>query len=41
MRGGVTLDNLMQDLSLEDLELMNSIVKENIEATKKSGLALL
>jgi hypothetical protein len=41
MRGGVTIDNLMFDLSVEDIKLMNSIIQNNIEITKKSGLALI
>jgi len=41
MRGGVTIDNLMFDLSVEDIKLMNSIIQNNIEITKKSGLALV
>jgi hypothetical protein len=41
MRGGVTIDNLMFDLSLEDIQLMNAIVQDNIEITKKSGIALV
>ena len=41
MRGGVTIDNLMFDLSLEDIQLMNSIIQDNIEITKKSGMALV
>jgi len=41
MRGGVTIDNLMFDLSLEDIQLMNAIVQDNIEITKKSGMALI
>jgi hypothetical protein len=41
MRGGVTIDNLLFDLSLEDIKMMNSIIQNNIEITKKSGLALI
>ena len=41
MRGGVTIDNLLFDLSLEDIQLMNNIVQDNIEVTKKSGIALV
>ena len=37
MRGGVTLDEAYS-LSSDDREIINSIVKENIETTKKSGL---
>jgi hypothetical protein len=41
MRGGVTIDNLMFDLSVEDIKMMNTIIQNNIEITKKSGLALI
>ena len=41
MRGGVTIDNLLFDLSLEDIQIMNAIVQDNIEITKKSGIALI
>jgi hypothetical protein len=41
MRGGVTIHNLLFDLSLEDIQLMNTIVQDNIEITKKSGIALV
>ena len=37
MRGGVTLEE-SYSLSPDDREIINSIVKENIETTKKSGL---
>jgi hypothetical protein len=41
MRGGVTIDNLLFDLSQEDIQIMNAIVQDNIEITKKSGLPLI
>jgi hypothetical protein len=41
MRGGVTSDQLFYNYSYEDRTIISSIVKENIEATKKSGLPLL
>lgn len=41
MRGGVTIDNLLFDLSLEDIQIMNTIVQDNIEITKKSGMPLI
>lgn len=41
MRGGVTIDNLMFDLSIEDIKMMNSIIQNNIEITKKTGMALI
>ena len=37
MRGGVTYDEAMQ-MSQVDRNLINNIVKENLETTKKSGL---
>lgn len=41
MRGGVTSDDLFFKYSFEDREIISSIIKENIEATKKSGMALI
>jgi hypothetical protein len=41
MRGGVTANDLLYNLSYEDREIMSEIIKENIEATKKSGLNLI
>ena len=37
MRGGVTYDEAMQ-MGQVDRGLINDIVKENLETTKKSGL---
>lgn len=37
MRGGITIDESF-NLSQEDKLLINDIVKENLETTKKSGL---
>ena len=37
MRGGLPYDQALQ-LSTSERELINSIVKENLETTKKSGL---
>jgi hypothetical protein len=37
MRGGVSFDEAMQ-MSQNDRELINELVKENLETTKKSGL---
>jgi hypothetical protein len=37
MRGGVTYDEAMQ-MSQSERSLINDIVKENLETTKKSGL---
>lgn len=41
MRGGVSSNDLFFLYSYEDRKLMGKIVKENIEATKKSGISLL
>jgi len=41
MRGGVQYDQLLYQYSYDDRSLMYEIVKENIEATKSSGLPLL
>ena len=37
MRGGLTYDQAMQ-LGQSEREVINKIVKENLETTKKSGL---
>ena len=37
MRGGLPYDQAMQ-LGVADRVLINSIIKENLETTKKSGL---
>lgn len=37
MRGGITYDDAMM-LSSMERELINNIIKENMEITKKSGL---
>jgi hypothetical protein len=37
MRGGVTYDEAMQ-MSQSERSIINDIVKENLETTKKSGL---
>jgi hypothetical protein len=41
MRGGVTSQDLFHIYSYEDRMIINEIIKENIEATKKSGLSLV
>ena len=40
MRGGVTYDEAMQ-MGQADRSLINDIVKENLETTKKSGLPFI
>jgi hypothetical protein len=41
MRGGVSSQDLFHVYSYEDRMLINEIVKENIETTKKSGMAII
>lgn len=41
MRGGVTSHELLYDTDIGDFDILNTIIKENIESTKKSGLALI
>lgn len=37
MRGGITYAQVMA-LSIQEREIINDIIKENLETTKKSGL---
>lgn len=37
MRGGVTYSEAM-NMGIQERELINAIIKENIDTTKKSGL---
>lgn len=37
MRGGLTYDQAMA-LGLQEREVINDLIKENLETTKKSGL---
>jgi hypothetical protein len=41
MRGGVTANDLFDRYSVEDIELMYEIIKENIESTKAAQMPLL
>lgn len=41
MRGGVDSAILLYHTDLEDIEIIGNIIKENIEASKKSGMPLL
>lgn len=41
MRGGVSSHDLFHSYSYEDRFIMNKIITENIESTKKSGIALI
>jgi hypothetical protein len=37
MRGGISYDHVMQ-LGVQERSIINELVKENLETTKKSGL---
>lgn len=41
MRGGVSSDQLFHAYSYEDRVIINEIIKDNIETTKKTGLNLI
>lgn len=41
MRGGVSSHDLFHVLSSEDRKIMGEIIKENIETTKQSRLAII
>jgi len=41
MRGSFTYDDLMYKISHEDLEVLNQIIKENIETTEKTRMPLM
>lgn len=41
MRGGVSYDTLLNDTDLEDHDIMQRIVKDNIENTKSSKMPLI
>lgn len=41
MRGGVSSEDLFWKYSVEDREIINKVIKDNIEATNKSGLPLI
>ena len=41
MRGGVSSESLFFLYSLEDRKIMNTIIKDNVEATKKSGMPII
>jgi hypothetical protein len=41
MRGGVSSHDLFHVYSYEDRTIMNGIIRENIEATKNTKIALL
>ena len=41
MRGGVSVEQILYDTDIEDQEIMNRIIKENIEHTKNAKMPLL
>tara|TARA_B110000503_G_scaffold44691_1_gene72976 strand:+ start:2499 stop:2624 length:126 start_codon:yes stop_codon:yes gene_type:complete len=41
MRGGVDSHILMYNTDIDDIQVLNTVVEENIETTKKSGMPLL
>lgn len=41
MRGSFTYNDLMYRITWEDLEILNKIIKDNIEATEKTNLPLM
>jgi len=41
MRGGVSVEQIFTDTDLEDHDVMQRIIKENIEATSKAKMPLL
>ncbi len=41
MRGGVNIIDLFHTYSQDDLDILNRIIKENIELTKESRMPLL
>lgn len=41
MRGGVNSQDLFHNYSYEDRQIINQIIKDNIETTKKTNMPLL
>jgi len=41
MRGGVQAEDLLWRYSVEDREILSKIIKDHIETTNKTGLALI
>lgn len=41
MRGGITVNDLLHTFSHDDREAAYAIIKENIEATKNTGMTLI
>ncbi len=41
MRGGVNINDLFDRYTIEDIKILQDIIKENIEATKATQMSLL
>lgn len=41
MRGGVNVDHYLYDMDLEDREIIQKIIKENVENTKNAKMPLI
>ena len=41
MRGGVSVENYLYDMDLEDREIIQKIIKENVENTKNAKMPLI
>lgn len=41
MRGGITVNDLLYTFSYDDREAAYAVIKENIEATKTTGMNLI
>lgn len=41
MRGGVSSSDLMYDTDVGDFEILNKIIEENIDTTKKTQMPML
>lgn len=41
MRGGVSSHDLLWRYSIEDRQIINQVIKDNIDASKKAGMPLI
>lgn len=41
MRGSISYNEMLYEVELADYEILNKIIKENWEATNKSGMPLV
>lgn len=41
MRGSLTYQDLMYNISFDDIEIFNNIIRDNIETTEKTRLPLV